>query len=86
MAAKTKAKKTKAKPTAVEPGSVDELVRVLALGLRYSGAPQGALVHDLSKLGLQPARIAQLLGATGDTVRHQKREKRPRWPPKASTK
>jgi hypothetical protein len=78
----TKAKSKKAKTPAVEPGSVDELIRVIVLQLRYSGAPQGALVHDLSKLGLQPTRIAELVGATGDTVRHQKREKRPVWPPK----
>jgi hypothetical protein len=35
---------------AVEPGSIDELVRIIALALRYQGAPQGALVHDLSAL------------------------------------
>ena len=64
----------------VEPGSVDELIRVLALALRYSGAPQGALVHDLSKLGLTPARIAQLLSTTPNTVSQQKRQKRPAWP------
>jgi hypothetical protein len=87
MAARAKAKKPKeANAAALEPGSVDELIRVIVLGLRYSGAPQGALVHDLSKLGLQPARIAQLLGARGDTVRHQKREKRPAWPPKEGPK
>jgi hypothetical protein len=42
----------------VEPGSVDELTRVIALHLRYSGAPQGSLIHDLTKVGLQPGRIA----------------------------
>ncbi len=55
---------------------------MIVLQLRYAGAPQGALVHDLSKLGLEPSRIAQMLGATADTVRHQKRENRPAWPPK----
>jgi hypothetical protein len=64
----------------VEPGSVDELIRLIALHLRYSGAPQGALVHDLTKLGLQPARIAELLGTTPNTVSQQKRAKRPEWP------
>ena len=64
----------------VEPGSVDELTRVLLLALRYTGAPQGALVHDLSDLGLRPARIAELLGATGASVRTQKNQKRPEWP------
>lgn len=66
--------------TVVEPGSVDELTRVLALALRYSGAPQGALVHDLSKLGLAPARIAEMLATTPNTVSQQKRQKRPAWP------
>jgi hypothetical protein len=66
----------------VEPGSVDELVRVIVLQLRYQGAPQGALVHDLSKLGLAPARIAELLAAKPATVRQQKTEKRPPWPPR----
>lgn len=64
----------------VEPGSVDELARVLVLALRYTGAPQGALVHDLSSLGLHATRIAELLGATGASVRAQKSQKRPDWP------
>lgn len=64
----------------VEPGSIDELVRVLALSVRYQGAPQGALVHDLSKLGLSPTRIAVLLGTTSNTVSQQKRKARPAWP------
>jgi hypothetical protein len=86
MATKAKTNNQKAEVPAVEPGSVDELVRVTVLGLRYKGAPQGALVHDLSKLGLEPARIAELLGAKAATVRQQKTEKRPVWPPKASPK
>jgi hypothetical protein len=73
--------KTK-KESAVDPGSIDELVRVLALGIRYQGVPQGTLVHDLSKAGLTPARIAQLLGTKPGTVSQQKNEKRPPWPPK----
>lgn len=64
----------------VEPASVDELCCLLALFLRYTGAPQGAMVHDLSKLGMQPARIAVLLGTTANTVSQQKRKARPRWP------
>ena len=72
------AKEPKSDP--VEPGSVDELTRVMALWLRYTGVPQGALVHDLSKLGLTPARIAQLLGADPGAVRAQKSQKRPAWP------
>jgi hypothetical protein len=70
---------------AVEPGSIDELVRVIALALRYQGAPQGTMVHDLSKLGLAPARIAELLGTTANTVSQQKRKARPAWPPKSSS-
>lgn len=66
---------------AVEPGSIDELVRIITLALRYQGAPQGTMVHDLSKLGLAPARIAELLGTTANTVSQQKRKNRPAWPP-----
>lgn len=65
---------------AVEPGSVDELTRVVVLLIRYLGVPQGTLVHDLSGLGLGPSRIAQLLDAPNDSVRSQKRQKRPDWP------
>lgn len=68
------------KEDGVAPGSVDELTRVLLLALRYTGAPQGALVHDLAKLGIQPTRIADLLGASADSVRAQKRQRRPEWP------
>jgi hypothetical protein len=75
------ASKTKKEPT-VEPGSMDELVRILALGFRYQGVPQGTLVHDLSKAGLTPSRIAQLLCTKPGTVSQQKNEKRPPWPPK----
>jgi hypothetical protein len=64
----------------VEPGSVDELARILVLWLKYTGAPQGALVHDLSAAGLLPARIADLLGADANSVRSQKGQKRPAWP------
>jgi hypothetical protein len=76
----TQPKGPKKDGAAVEPGSVDELTRVLALALRYSGAPQGALVRDLTKLGLAPARIAELLATTSNTVSQQKRQKRPAWP------
>jgi hypothetical protein len=40
------------------------------------------LVHDLSKVGLTPARIASLILTTPNTVSQRKREKRPEWPPK----
>ncbi len=64
------------------PCSVDELTHVLALALRYQGVPQGVLVHDLSRAGVSPKRIAQLLGTTPNTVSQTKRQKRPAWPPK----
>jgi hypothetical protein len=70
----------KQEETVVEPGSIDELTRVLTLSLRYQGVPQGTLVHDLSKAGLLPARIASLILTTPNTVSQQKRKKRPEWP------
>lgn len=69
-----------AKPDPVEPGSVDELTRVFALTLKYSGVPQGVLIHDLSAAGLAPARIAALLGTSSGTVRTTKGQARPKWP------
>jgi hypothetical protein len=84
VATKANTPQPKVKPPSVEPGTVDELVRVMVLGFRYAGAPQGALVHDLSKLGLEPARIAELLSTTANTVSQQKRKKRPEWPMKKS--
>jgi hypothetical protein len=77
------AAKKKKKPDPVEPGSVDELTRVMALGLKYQ-VPQGVLIHDLSKLGLGPSRIALLLGTTPGTVNQGKSRKRPEWPKKAA--
>lgn len=70
---------TKRNGAAVEPGSVDELVRVVALQMKYQGVPQGVLVHDLTAAGLGPARIASLLGTTANTVNQQKRAARPKW-------
>jgi hypothetical protein len=70
----------------VEPGSIDELVRVLALTLKYDGIPQVVLVHDLTAAGLGPGRIADLLLTTPNTVSQQKRQKRPQWPPKDALK
>jgi hypothetical protein len=68
----------------VEAGSVDELTRVVSCFLRYQGIPQGTLVHDLSDLGFGPARIAELLGTTPNTVSQQKRRARPAWPKKSA--
>jgi hypothetical protein len=73
-----------AKKIEVEPGTVDELVRIMALDLRYRGIPQVVLVHDLSGLGFAPARIAELLGTTPNTVSQQKRAARPKWSPTGS--
>jgi DNA-binding CsgD family transcriptional regulator len=42
------------------------------------------LVHDLSGLGFGPARIADLLGTTPNTVSQQKRAARPKWSPTGS--
>jgi hypothetical protein len=67
------------KKLALEEGSVDELTRLMALDLKYR-VPQGVLVHDLTKAGLGPKRIAELLGTTANTVNQAKRRKRPKWP------
>lgn len=75
-------RKQKKQAPAVEPGSVDELTRVLALTLKYQEIPQGVLVHDMSSAGMSPARIAELLGTTRNTVSQAKRGKRPKWPSK----
>lgn len=75
------ARKTQKEP-AVQPGTIDELVHVMALLLKYQGVPQGVLVHDLSKAGLDPSRIASLILTSPNTVSQQKRKKRPEWPPK----
>jgi hypothetical protein len=72
--------KKKAKPRSeVIPGSTDELSRVLMLDLKYR-VPQAVLVHDLTKAGLGPSRIAELLGTTPATVNVAKQRKRPKWP------
>lgn len=73
----------KQQDAAVEPGSIDELTRILALFLKYQGIPQGVLVHDLSKAGLSPGRIASLILTTPNTVSQQKRAARPDWLPKS---
>jgi len=67
----------------VQPGSIDELAHILTLLLKYE-VPQGVLVHDLSKAGLSPTRIASLILTTPNTVSQQKRAKRPDWPVKST--
>jgi hypothetical protein len=73
-------RKRTAKRAEVEPGSVDELVRIAGLFLRYQDIPRAVLVHDLSDAGLSPARIAMLIGSTPNSVSQAKRKKRPKWP------
>lgn len=77
--------RSRKKPTnvaEVEPGSVDELTRIIALALRYQGVPEGALVHDLTDLGVPVGRIALLLNTSGNNVSQKKRRARPEWPKK----
>jgi hypothetical protein len=78
-ARKSSARKSRARKT-TEPGSIDELAHIMALNLKYQGVPQGVLVHDLTKAGIAPARIASLIQTTSNTVSQQKRKKRPKWP------
>jgi hypothetical protein len=78
MAAKKSSKGSKPKAEVV-PGSTDELSRIMALDMKYR-VPQAVLVHDLTKAGLGPSRIAELLGTTPGTVNITKRRKRPKWP------
>ena len=66
----------------LEPGSVDELTHVLAMSLKYQGVPQVVLVHDMTRAGMSPKRIADLIGTTANTVSQAKRSKRSSWPPK----
>lgn len=73
------APKAAPEPT-LEPGSIEELVRIAVLFLRYQGIPQGVLVHDLSAAGMTPSRVAELVGTTPNTVSQQKRKPRPAWP------
>ncbi len=63
----------------VDGGSIDELTRVLVMALRYQ-VPQAVLIHDLSRIGLGPKRVAELLGTTPQTVSVTKSRKRPHWP------
>jgi hypothetical protein len=70
----------KAEKAPVEPGSVDELTRIAVLFLKYRGAPKAVLAHDLSEVGLAPARIAELIGTTPNAVSQYKRQPRPDWP------
>jgi hypothetical protein len=72
--------KTKTEKPTVEPGTIDELVRIAVLFLKYQGAPKGALAHDLSNAGLAPARIAELIGPSPNAVSQYKRAARPPWP------
>lgn len=63
--------------TAPEPGSTDEVARLLALLVRLQVGSQAQAIAELDRLGITPARIADLLGTTAGTARvtvHQKRQ------------
>lgn len=61
----------------------EEIVRLLAIQLRRSVESQAQAIEELSKAGFRPARIAELLGTTSNTVNVQlakskKKTRRPR--------
>lgn len=60
----------------------EEIVRLLALQLRRSVDSQSQAIEELSRAGFGPARIAELLGTTANTVNVQlakaKRRKQPK--------
>lgn len=47
---------------------LDKLIRLVAVGI-VTGKPQNDQIDLLSKGGLQPRKIADLLGTTANTVR-----------------
>jgi hypothetical protein len=51
----------------VEPGSYDELAKLLTL-LAKRGTTRTALIYELADLNLEPKRIAELVGTTGNVV------------------
>jgi hypothetical protein len=64
--------------TAPEPGSSDEVARLLALLIRLEIGNQAQAIVELSRLGIGPSRVADLLGTTSATARvtvHQHRQK-----------
>jgi DNA-directed RNA polymerase specialized sigma24 family protein len=60
----------------------EEIVRLLAIQLRRSVESQAQAIEELSRGGFGPARIAELLGTTANTVNVQlakaKRRNRPK--------
>lgn len=46
----------------------EEIVRLLALGLRHRVESQAEAIQELNKIGFGPSRIADLLGTTANTV------------------
>ena len=49
----------------------EEIVRLLAIQLRRSVDSQAQAIEELSRAGFGPARIAELLGTTANTVNVQ---------------
>ncbi len=64
--------------TPPEPGSSDEVARLVALLIRLKVGNQAQTIVEMSRLGIGPGRIAELLGTTSATARvtvHQPRQK-----------
>ena len=53
---------------------LDEIVRLLALSLRRGMESQNEAILALSQAGLEPSRIAELMGTTPATVRSTKQK------------
>lgn len=49
----------------------EEIIRLLAIQLRRSVESQAQAIEELSRAGFGPARIAELLGTTPNTVNVQ---------------
>lgn len=54
--------------TPSDDGSADEVARLLALQIRLSVGNQARAIVELSRAGIRPSRIAELLGTSPGTV------------------
>jgi hypothetical protein len=61
----------------------EEIVRLLTIQLRRSVESQAQAIEELSRAGFAPARIAELLGTTANTVNVQLAKAKKRNRPKA---
>lgn len=52
-----------------EPGSLDEVARLLALLVRLQVNSQTQAILELSRIGIGPSRVAELLGTSAATAR-----------------